>query len=59
MKKVLLVLGLLALFFVGTSMRTAEPPPSCWIEIGVSWSGECTLVDEEAYYEVTLNILNT
>lgn len=64
MKKVFLVLGIIAILFAGTSMKASDTnvttvnPPLCWVSFGVSWTGDCTLVDEQAYYEVTVNISN-
>ncbi len=55
MRKLLLVLSLLIVFFVGTGMKSIEAQ-ICWIEPGVSWSGNCVYPDDNTVYVAKLVI---
>ena len=61
MRKLLLVLSLLSIFFIGTSMKpsvTMETPPLCWLEYSITWSGNCVYPDDNTIYYANLTIID-
>ncbi|MAE07781.1 MAG: hypothetical protein CL661_03350 [Bacteroidetes bacterium] len=57
MRKLLLVLSLLVLFFVGTGMKSLEAQ-NCWLEIDVDWYGDCVKVNTNTVYVVNVTVIN-
>ena len=57
MRKLLLVLSLLVVFFVGIGMKSLEAQ-NCWIQPGVSWSGSCVTPDDNTVYIISFIVWN-
>ncbi|MBC8319120.1 MAG: hypothetical protein H8E34_00190 [Bacteroidetes bacterium] len=57
MRKLLIVLSLLVVFFVGTGMKSIEAQ-NCWLEIDVDWYGDCVKVNTNTVYVVNVTIIN-
>jgi len=55
MRKLLLVLSLLVVFFVGTGMKSLKAQ---WITPLVSWSVNCVYQDDNTIYVVNLTIID-
>jgi len=61
MRKLILVFSLLAVFFIGTGMKTAETnemPPPCWLTIEVDWIGDCVKVNTNTVYVINMTIID-
>jgi len=61
MRKLFLVFSLLAVFFVGTGMKTSEKieiPPPCWLEIDVDWYGDCVKLNTNTVYVLNVTIID-
>ena len=57
MRKLLLVLSLLVVFFVGTGMKSLEAQ-NCWLEHTITWSGNCVTPDDNTIYHANLTIID-
>ncbi|MBC8319549.1 MAG: hypothetical protein H8E34_02380 [Bacteroidetes bacterium] len=57
MRKLLLVLSLFVVFFVGTGVKSLEAQ-NCWLEHTITWSGNCVYPDDNTAYYANLTIID-